>query len=213
MTDDSSLRDATIDGPADDASGFVPDESLYHHVDRAVRKGTPVSIEHRELGSLRLWPHQGVYECGASSLAQFCADRAESYRVHSLGHRSAAPDNAGRVEDLLWTIGFAASSGRLVDSLFGTEVIQLSQWPNLARVPTGHSGLRLSALFCRYPTSITVAARLAGAERAEVYQFLSAAWCAGLVRVVNRPSEAQDQANGAGNGGSLVRALLRRLWG
>lgn len=213
MTTDSVLSDTARGSLADDDSPFSPCESLYYHVDRALRRRAPVSIEHRDAGTLRIWPQEDAFESDAPSLARFCADQANSYRVHSLGHRSTPPACAARIEDLLWTIGFAASSGRLVEDLSGTEVIELSQWPNLTRVPLGHTGLRLAALYCRYPTSITVAARLTRAERAEVYQFLSAAWCAGLVRVVNQPCVTEERAGGERASGSLIKALLRRFWG
>lgn len=215
MAQDTALSDMGQPAVEQDWSAFPLADCLYFHVSRALRREAPVAITHADLGTLNVWPHERAFDCDAELFERFCAQHVNAYRVHKLAGSGVAPQETGRIEDLLWTIGFAASGGRLVEGVSATDVIQLTQWPNLTRVPLGDRGLRLAVLYRRHAKSIPVAARLTGAERAEVQQFLSAAWCAGLVRVVNRSGATDETAAAADPDqarGSLVAALLRHLW-
>ncbi len=198
---------------------FAASESLFGALQPALRSRRATRVENRSLGALTLWPAEGVYladeAVDMASLVRLCGEPAEAYqlrRARTEPPGADAPQPARPLEELLWTIGFAASRGRLIDALEPTDLMELTHWPNLTRVPLQERGLRLATLFCRYPSSIPLAARLTGAERSEVHQFLSAAWCAGIARAVNRAESSPEDAP-TERPGSLVDLLLRHLWG
>ena len=201
----------------DEAAQFSAADSLFGRMRPALREGSPVEITHASLGALRVWPREAVYAATTESLASLCGDQAGAYRLRRLqGAEPPADASARPLEELLWTAGFAGSAGRLVDGLDPTDLVELTQWPNLTRVPIEAHGMRLAALFRRYPSSIPLAARRTGAGREEVHRFLSAAWCAGLARAVNRPDAETAVEPAAADGGradNVIEALLRRLWG
>lgn len=201
------------DRTADESVAFSAGESLFGKIRHALNGQVPVQLEHRENGAVTLWPGEGVFQATGEPLPTLCADAPGEYRIRRLRESAPPADAAVRpVEELLWATGFAASAGRLVDGLRPTDLIELTGWPNLTRVPIEDHGMRLAALFRRYPSSIPLAGRLTGASRAEVNRFLSAAWCAGLARPVNRP-EAPAPNSEPARADSVIEALLRHLWG
>ena len=76
-----------------------------------------------------------------------------------------------------------------MEGCYRDDVVELPHWPNLSRLSMTPNTIRLCALLTRHPTSILLAGRLLKIESPELYQFYSAARCAGLARPVNRKAE------------------------
>lgn len=87
----------------------------------------------------------------------------------------------------------------------------VAHWPNFTRLPQTPNSLRIAALLVQHPTSVTLAARLLKIEREELYQFYSAARCAGLARAVNRKPEEPKLAPHRHQ--TLLAALLNKIAG
>ncbi len=206
--------------PAEMSAPFALDSTLYGLVRPAVDRRADVRLALPGRGAVAVLASQGRYRIVGEDPVTVCAEDRRLYRVQRLRSGDGATAQttaAGSIDELYWTIGYAASGGRLVDALAPTDVLQLTEWPNLTRVPLGPHGLRLAVLMRRRPTSIPVAASIARAPRAHVQRFVSAAWSASLIRVVNRASSVADARERAENptptGMSVVKSLLRRLRG
>lgn len=201
---------------AETEATFALDSTLDALVRPAVGRRTDVRLELSGGGSIVVLATVGRYWIEGRDPVSVCGEDRRAYRVKSQRSRPEPPAQitaSGSVEELFWTIGYAASQGRLVDALSPTDVLQVTEWPNLTRVPLGPHGLRLAVLMRRRPTSIPVAARLARAPRDHVHRVLSAAWAAGLLRTINRasnPSESRESIEEA-DSMSIVQSLLRRL--
>ncbi len=214
-------RAIPLSGSNNDPTEFAASGCLHSAIRGAMVRGKDIAIEHSTPpGHIFVQSQARRFHTDRADLLPLCADEPGAYRIRRLRADDTLRLDAaawGGLEDLLWTVGFAASRGRLIDELAPTDVTELTEWPNLTRVPMGAQGVRLAVLFRRRPTSISIASRLSGAGRTEVQQFLSAAWCAGLIRVVNRSDAEPESGSGLevepDGGSSLITSLLRRLRG
>jgi hypothetical protein len=146
-------------------------------------------------------------------MARFCTTPIDRYVITIMGaghQRMPTKDTVGRnIDELMWHAAFHASQGRLMEGCYRDDVVELTYWPNLTRLPLTPNTARISALLNRHPTSITLAARLLKVDMAEMYQFYSAARCAGLARAVNRtPEEPKLEPH---RNQSLLSALLAKV--
>lgn len=148
----------------------------------------------------------------------FCAAPAARLRVT----RGAAPPEGHpqrALGDLLWTLGYHASAGRLPMGVNRHAVIRLAYWPNLSRLPCVPDMYRLCALLVRRPSSIHLAGRLVGVDDAQTFRFFTAAQACGAIDLVTRTTElsaTQDEEAATAASPPLsetsVTSMLRQLW-
>jgi hypothetical protein len=172
---------------------FDPEDYLINIVRRATANGQNIVISAGDLGSVTVLSARGEYFDRTKDLAAFCRIPSDELEVAVLGEgdgRLPASHQLGRnLDELMWHAAFHASRGRLMQGCYRDDVVELPNWPNLSRLPMTPNTIRLCALLTRHPTSVILAGRLLKVENAELYQFYSAARCAGLAHPVNRKAE------------------------
>lgn len=174
-------------------SYFDPEKYLINVLRRATVHRQDLLIELQGVGEIILLCSRGEYFGFATDMAEFCTAPPDRYEITvlSAGHRRMPDEGAhGRnIDELMWQTAFYASSGRLMEGCYRDDVVELTDWPNLTRVPLTANSHRIAALLHHHPTSVTLAARLLKIDMAEMYQFYSAARCSGMARAVNRRPE------------------------
>ena len=112
---------------------------------------------------------------------------ASKFKISIISSREASNDQVGRnIEELMWMAGFYASNGLLMEGLYRDDVVELMHWPNFTRLPMTRNSLRIASLLSSRPTSITFAQRFLKIDPSEIFQFYTAAHCAGLARAINK---------------------------
>ncbi len=192
---------------------FSPEDYLINLLRRATANGQDLLIELDNVGEIILLSSRGEYFGFATDMAEFCTVSPDRYLVTIMGaghQRMPGPGSVGRnIDELMWIAAFHASKGRLMEGCFRDDVVELSYWPNLTRLPLTENSARIAALLNRHPTSITFAARLLKVDMPEMYQFYSAARCAGLARAINRtPEEPKLEPH---RNQTLLSALLAKV--
>jgi hypothetical protein len=194
---------------------FDPQDYLVDVVRRATANRQDLHISAQGLGELVVLSSRGEYFSSIEKMATFCKLNPERMQVEVLKPQDPRrPDEKaiGRnIDELMWEAGFHASSGRLIKGCYRDDVVELSHWPNLTRLPRTENTVRIAAFFTRYPTSITFASRLLKVERSELFQFYSAAHCAGVARAVNR--QAEEPVLEPHRNQTMLSALLGRIVG
>jgi len=166
---------------------FSADDYLINIVKRAVNNRQNIHISLAGNGSITVLPSIGEYFNNTEDLEAFCATEATGFKVSVLGDKDIVTDDTGRnIDELMWMSGFYASSGRLLEGCLRHDVVELMHWPNLTRLPGTENSMRIASLLSSCPTSITLARHFLKVDKEEIYQFYSAAHCAGLARAVNR---------------------------
>ncbi len=182
---------ADIHEPREDH--FDPEETLIHTLRRAIANRQDVVVAQFGVGELYLLPARGECHVNYRDEARFYGAAVDSVEVRCLNPEevdAVARRGHGRnLDEIMWRAGYYASKGRLIKGCFRDDVVELRHWPNLTRVPTTANAMAITALLTRYPTSITFAGRLLKVPASEMYQFYTAAHCAGLARVLNRKPE------------------------
>jgi hypothetical protein len=208
---------AVIEGDLDARTAgveyFSPEEYLINVLRRATANEQDLLVELEGIGEIILLSSRGEYFGFATDMDKFCTAAIDSYVITIMGaghKRMPSLGSTGRnIDELMWMAAFYASKGRLMEGCFRDDVVELSYWPNLTRLPLTENTPRIAALLNRHPTSVTFAARLLKVELAEMYQFYSAARCAGLARAVNRtPEEPKLEPH---RNQSLLSALLAKV--
>jgi hypothetical protein len=190
---------------------FDPDDYLINAIRRATAHGQDLRVSADGFGELVVASGRGEYFTSIGDMAAFCRLPVNRLRV-SVDSRGAAPSGTGRnIDELMWSAAFHASDGRLMLGCYRDDVVELRHWPNFTRLPHTPNSLRIAALLVQHPTSVTLAARLLKIEREELYQFYSAARCAGLARAVNRKPEEPTLAPHRHQ--TLLAALLNKIAG
>lgn len=190
---------------------FDPDDYLINVIRRATANGQDLHVSADGVGELLIASSRGEYFANASDMAALCRLPVTRLRIN-VEHRGTMPTAVGRnIDELMWTAAFHASDGRLMLGCYRDDVVELRHWPNFTRIPQTPHSLRIAALLVDHPTSITLAARLLKVEREELYQFYSAARCAGLARAVNRKAEEPKLAPHRHQ--TLLAALLNKIAG
>lgn len=190
---------------------FNPDDYLINTIRRATANCQDLHVSAEGLGELLLASGRGEYFTNVRDMAAFCRLPVTRLRIN-VGNRGSIPSTTGRnIDELMWMAGFHASDRRLMLGCYRDDVVELRHWPNLTRLPQTPNSLRIAALLVQHPTSVTLAARLLKIEREELYQFYSAARCAGLARAVNRKPEEPKLAPHRHQ--TLLAALLNKIAG
>lgn len=137
------------------------------------------------IGEVHLFPSRNAYYTDIHDLADFCSAPASQFKVTILGEAPAANTQERHIRELMWQAAFHASRGNLIDSCSKFDVVQFLRWPNLTRLPKTQNTMRICALLTRYPMTIMLVDRKLGIDKKELYQIYSAAYCAGLARIVS----------------------------
>lgn len=194
---------------------FNPDDYLLHALRRATANQQDIHLEVPGLGELVMLSSRGEYFAYTSDMAAFITAPLNQCRLTILAagdHRIPDTAQVGRnIDELMWQAAFYTSGGRLMQGCFRDDVVELSYWPNLSRLPHTPNSMRIAALLSRYPTSIFFATRLLKVEPAEMYQFYSAARAAGLARPINRAAEEPKLEPHRNQ--SLLSSLLKKIAG
>jgi hypothetical protein len=176
---------------------FSPDSYLLGIVRRVIADGQDVQLALPGVGTLVIHAKRGEYFSSLDDIAPLCRMAAARFQITAfsgpLADRSE-PRVGRNIDELLWQAGFYASEGRLMQGCSYYDVVQLRHWPNLSRLPITPNSMRICALLVRYPTSILLAYRLLKVPAAEMFQFYTAARCAGIANVLNR--EARPVSSG-----------------
>ncbi|SCZ59286.1 hypothetical protein [Thiohalomonas denitrificans] len=191
---------------------FDPEEYLIDSVRRATVNEQNVAISLLGAGELIVLSTRGEYFVDGPSLEPFCRAPADQLEVTVLAKadpRILSIKRGRDIDELMWQAGFHASAGRLMDGCYRDDVIKLSHWPNLSRLPTTPNTTRLCAVLTRYPTSVVLIGSLLKVPSDELYQFYSAARCAGLAHTVNR--EPDEPALPPHRSQTLLSKLIDRI--
>jgi len=172
---------------------FRPDDFVINIIRRAIANEQYVRVSAERKGKLLLLPKEGEYIANLVEPLRFFTTHAKEFQVEVIAQGGVVlpeGEHHGRnIDELMWTVAFHASGGRLMEGCRRDDVVQFRHWPNLSRLPTTPNTMRIVALLTRHPTSITLARRLLKVEREEIYQVYSAARCAGIAHVLNRKAE------------------------
>lgn len=183
MSDISTLLEA-------DVPYFSADDTIILPIRRAMANKQNVRIALPGAGEIYLHTDRGEYLFQGKQMGVLLTSHINNLEVTLLDEKTIADVFAGatgrNIDELMWTAAFRASGGRLMKGCFRDDVVQLRHWPNLSRLPMTPNTMRITSFLTRHPTSIMLAQRLLKVEPAEMYQFYSAARCAGIAHVLNR---------------------------
>jgi hypothetical protein len=172
---------------------FDSTKTLIHPLRRAVAHRQDVSLVLEGIGELLVLPARGEWFARVRDLRTFCTAPESNYAVRCLDAAeidAAVRSGPGRnIDEIMWIAGYHASRGRLIEGCRRDDVVELKHWPNLTRLPAPPSAMAIAALLARHPTSITFAARLLKVPMREMFEFYTAAHCAGIAAAVNRKPE------------------------
>jgi hypothetical protein len=184
----AAVRD--VDGTEHEDHHFDSTKTLIHTLRRAVAHRQDVAIVLDGVGELIVLPARGEWFPRFRDMPKFCAAPEQEYVVRCLNAGevdTAVRGGVGRnIDEIMWTAGYYVSNGRLIAGCQPDDVVELKHWPNLTRLPAPPSAMAISALLTRYPTSIAFAARLLKVPMRELYEFYTAAYCAGIAVAINR---------------------------
>lgn len=176
---------------------FNPEAYLINVIRRARAHHQNLRIAAGPLCEIDIISARGTYLIRYGDLPALCKVPSDTLQVTVLSKKeqSSPPSGrqAGNFNELLWEAGFHASQGRLMQGCSPFDVVELDRWPNLTRLSRSANTIRLCALLTRHPTSIVVAGRLLKIEQAELYQFYTAASCAGFAHPLNRTNGAAEE--------------------
>lgn len=211
---------ATAPEQASDANSipyFDPNDYLINVIRRARANRQNLRISARDMGEIDILTTRGEYVSRCGDLPAVCESPADTLEITVLSPReawSSAPEGRmGALGELMWEAGFHASKGRLMEGCSPFDVVELSRWPNLTRLSRGANTVRLCALLTRHPTSVVVAGRLLKIGKPELYQFYSAASCAGFAHPVNRPDGEGEPQLEPYRDRTLLAKLVARIAG
>jgi hypothetical protein len=202
----------------DDATSipyFDPGEYLINVIRRAKANRQDLRISAGELGEIDVLTTRGRYFTRHGDLSLLCKSLSDTLQVTVLSPREQwSPPlghRGGSLCELMWEAGFHASQGRLMEGCSPFHVVELARWPNLTRLSLGANTVRLCALLTRHPTSVVVAGRLLKIDKAELYQFYTAATCAGVAHPVNRTNgeTEEPELDPFGDQGLLAKLVAR----
>lgn len=193
---------------------FNPEEYLVNILKRAVSNEQDISVSLVSGERLAVFPSRGDYFSCVDDMPAFCRSNIEKFAVKVLNKTDAdglrKEQEYGRnFEELLWQASYYASQGRLIEGCKREDVVELSYWPNLTRLPCQTSSIAIASLLTRYPTSITLASRILNVPIEEVFEFYSAAFSAGFTNVHNRSVQTPELKPHRDN--TMLRQLLSRI--
>lgn len=193
-----------------DAYYFDPDETLITDLKRAVLNSQDILLEQEGNGRLLVLGSRHEYFSQLNDEEDFFSAQQSAVKVTPLLKNDRlipAANVIGRnVDELMWKVAFHSSQGRLMKGCYPVDVIELTRWPNLTRLPHTANTPRIASLLSRQPSSLAIAGKVLKVSPQEMYQFYSAAHCAGVARPLNRTlPEPQLEPH-------RQRGLLAALW-
>jgi hypothetical protein len=198
-----------------DVDYFDPDNTLITTLKRAIAHEQDILLQRDGGGELVLLGSRNEYFSAVSDEQFFYTAPVAGAKLTLLSRkdpRIPPVESIGReVDELLWKAAFYNSRGRLMHGYYPVDVVELAAWPNLTRLPHTTNAPRIASLLSRQPTSIAVAGRLLKVSPEEMYQFYSAARCAGLARPINRTPQEPRLAPHRHQ--TLLLALWKRIAG
>lgn len=174
---------------------FNPDDYLVNILNRAVTNKQDIAVSLPSGEKLAIFPTRGDYFSQVDDMAAFCRSGVNSFEVKVLNpadieHYMDGKEHGRNFDELLWQASYFASQGRLINGCEREDVVEVRYWPNLTRLPGPPSAIVITALLTRYPTSITLAGRILKVPMTEMYEYYSAAFSAGFIRIHNREMPA-----------------------
>ncbi len=205
---------------------YEPDEYLQGYIQQAYR----IAREERRNISLKgpwrpivllpesreIWVEQSHAHLYALSNM---AIRPEDVTVTRLDPQWSPPKEGGSllpVDQFLWKLAVRTARGRIPAGTDLRAPVYLYHWPNLSRLLPVQHGLRIAALWTRYPVSLMEAATILNIRPKYLFSFYSAASAIGLIGHKSRtegdheppqPPPQQHEHQG------LLRKILSRLRG
>ncbi len=176
---------------------FNPENYLIGILSRAGTHKQDISVSLPSGGSLAIFPSRCEYFGHVENMEAFCVADAKAFKVKTLTSLDGNVFINGNVlgrnfDELLWQASYYASQGRLIKDCMREDVVEVSIWPNLTRLPCSSSAVAITALLARYPTSITLASRILNVPLEDMFRFYSAAFSAGFATVKNREVKTTD---------------------
>jgi len=165
---------------------FNPDDYLVNILGRAVANKQDISVSLKSGESLAIFPARGDYFSCVDDMKAFCVSNIKAFTVKILKSSDDEDFRKGvehgrNFDELLWQASYFASQGRLIQGCGREDVVAVSYWPNLTRLPCPPSAVAITALLTRYPTSLTLASRILNVPIEEMFEFYSAAFSAGFI--------------------------------
>ncbi len=186
----------------------------------ATNRQLPTTLfSHNTLGEILVEPAEQRYASTVQNLKEWCLRPTSEFRIKLNPEQVALGDGKKQMlEDLLWSAAFYAAQGRMLDGCTKYDVVLLTHWPNLSRVPSTPDCMRLSALLSRRPHAIDESCKLLDVSESEAYSFYSAAMCSGALKLINRPpapveTEVPPEPTHVSHQSLTLRSLWRRLTG
>jgi hypothetical protein len=175
---------------------FSPADYLLGIVQHAVALQVDQRVILPGKGEVVILPKRGLYYAKVHEVAEFCSVPATELNVTGFHGTELHYFSRGMsIKSLLWKSAFYASKGRILENLSICDFVKLRHWPNLTRLPVTPNTARICAILTRYRTVIVSVPHVLGVTSQEVCQIYSAAYCAGIVDVINlRPEEANLKA-------------------
>ena len=185
-------------------------------IQRAIASQQNIGISGGASGELYILPKQAEYMDLLKDRASFFTKPAKELEVTLLKIEDVNVLNEtlmfGRnLDELIWTATYASAKGRLMAGCKPTDVIQLTDWPNLTRLFCNSNILRLAALFTKTPTSLFVASRLLGIPQSEVYDFYSAAKASGLTETLSSQHDLKKDELKPFQNRTLLEKIISRV--
>lgn len=198
---------------------FDPQDYVLGVLQKSIAKAKDFTINHDDFGELVILTERGEYHSSVSDIAGFCQVSSSELEVKemtesesidcSLGKGNCLAEGIGRnLDELMWMAGYYASNGRLMDGLNLDDVVTISHWPNLTRLPNDYNSFQMAAMLTRHPTTIVFAHRVLKIPQEEINSFYTAAHCAGLAKTLNTPPEVLPVPKDSGE-----KTLLSRIIG
>lgn len=192
-------------------SVFSPADYFLGIAQGAIASGQDTRIVLPGVGEVSLFPARKMFSANLSDPGGFFQEAASRFQVAPLG-AAAAPKEPRHIAELLWMAGFHASKGRMTEGTSIFDVVQFQHWPNLPKLPQTANTARICALLTRHPTTIMLAHRLLGIKKDEVYRIYSAAYAAGIAKIIHQNPEVTAAAEPEPEEKSEARGLFRSLF-
>lgn len=206
------MSQTLINSPADKGETIYSANDYFIGIaQRIVASGQNTRVTFPGIGEVLLFPERKAYSADISNEAAFFQASQDKFRTEPLDD-APGPDGGRQLSDLMWQAAFHASNGRLAEGTSKFDVVQFKKWPNLPKLAQTPNTARICALLTRHPTTIMLAHRQLGISREEVYRVYSAAYGAGIARIVNQNPEAIAQAETANEAPAEERGLFRSLF-
>jgi len=195
---------------------FDPADGLVGILWRAIAHNEDILVTLESGDGIVLVPSSSAYVKYTTNLRAFCKADFDSYTVKCLDadyqEQFRRTSKLARcMSELLWQAGLFGSKGRLIEGCGQYDVVQLTRWPNLTRVPATPSAMTIAALLSNYPTNIDLAKRLTGVDEEEMNTFCSAAFAARSLRILGKTETVREPKLKPHRDRSILGLIMHRL--